>query len=173
MVLGVSPLYVIAVIAFSLTITRRQAKNPEPAFFKRFIFLYLLGIACQCFHFLEELLTGFYVQFPAFLGLAPWSVKFFVTLNVTFIALWVIAAIGVQKQIQAAYFLVWFLTLGGIMNVVGHPLLALITQGYFPGLITAPVVGGVGFGLASMLWKLTFKTSRTSNSILKKPVEGS
>ena len=154
MIFGVSALYVIAIIAFTLTVTRRL-KSPDPARLGQFLYLYLFCIACQCLHFLEEMLTGFHHRFPAFLGLAPWSIDFFVTLNVTFIALFVIAAIGIQKQIRAAYFLVWFLILAGIVNIIAHPLLSIATQGYFPGLFTAPIVGLIGFALAARLWKLT------------------
>jgi hypothetical protein len=40
-------------------------------------------------------------------------------------------------------------------NGVAHPLLSVATGGYFPGLFTSPVVGGIGLVLLSRLWKAT------------------
>ncbi len=153
MLLGLSALYVVAAVALVLTIVRR-AENPDRAARTRVIHLFLLGISCQCAHSIEEFVTGFYVRFPHFLGLAPWPSEFFVTFNLTWIALWVASAVGVWHNLQPAYFAVWFFALGMMVNGVAHPLLAVATQGYFPGLITSPIVGIIGFVLAPRLWQL-------------------
>lgn len=152
--LGLIPLYVVAGLALLFTIFRRGAK-PDPTLTQRFIHLFLLGIALQCIHFIEEFVTGFYTRFPAFLGLAPWPAEFFVTFNLAWIAIWIVSAIGIYYNFQAAYFPVWFFTLGMIVNGIFHPLLALNSRGYFPGLFTSPAVGIIGVVLMIKLWELT------------------
>jgi len=111
MVLGPSVLYGVAVIALVLTIARRPAKDSGNAI-DGIICLYLMGIAFQCLHFVEEFVTGFYIRVPPFLGFVPWSPEFFVTFNLCWIALWLVAAVGIKKQIRAAFFPLWFFAIG-------------------------------------------------------------
>ncbi|MCP5051508.1 MAG: hypothetical protein GY940_30350, partial [bacterium] len=115
MLLGPSGLYVIAAIALIPTVSRRVRKL-DTALYDRFIHLFLVGISCQCLHFVEEFVTGFHHRFPVLLGLAPWSSEFFVTLNLAWIALWVVSPIGLRKNFQPAFFPVWFLTFAMIAN---------------------------------------------------------
>jgi hypothetical protein len=138
--LGLFPLFVLAGIALILTIFRRGAK-PDAEVCNRFVQLFLLGVSFQCIHFIEEFLTGLYLRLPPLLGLTPWSGEFFVTFNLTWIAIWIVSAIGIYKHFQAAYFPVWFFALGMTGNGIFHPLLALNAGGYFPGLLTSPLVG--------------------------------
>lgn len=152
---GLSAIYIIAAIALILTVLRQEAKQQHPAALNRFVHLFLLGVSCQCIHFLEEFLTGLYIRFPSFLGLTPWPSEFFVTFNLAWIAIWIVSAVGIHYHFQAAYFPVWFFTLGMIGNGIFHPLLALSSRGYFPGLFTSPVVGVIGVVLALKLWELT------------------
>ncbi|MFQ5708650.1 MAG: hypothetical protein ACE5HO_14440 [bacterium] len=154
MLLGPSPLYAVAAVALILTLFRPAAK-PDPTVCNRFVHLFLLGIACQCLHFVEEFLTGFHIRLPSFLGLAPWPGEFFVTFNLAWIALWTVSAVGIHKHFQPAYFPVWFFSLSMIANAIFHPLLAIATSGYFPGLVTSPIVGIIGIVLTSRLWELT------------------
>lgn len=165
--LGLSALYVIAGIALILTILRHEVKQQHPAAaLNRFTHLFLVGVAFQCLHFIEEFVTGFHIRFPAFLGLAPWPAEFFVTFNLAWIAIWIISAIGIYYYFQAAYFPVWFFILGMIGNGVFHPLLALATQEYFPGLVTSPIVGVMGILLFTKLWELT----RPRTSAINEPI---
>ncbi|HSR70549.1 MAG TPA: HXXEE domain-containing protein [Acidobacteriota bacterium] len=117
--------------------------------------LFLLGVACQCLHMLEEFLTGLHLVYPPLFGLAPLSGEFFVTFNVAAIALWVLAAAGILRGMSAAYFPVWFLALACCLNLVFHPLLSLYTGGYFPGLLTSPLVGLMGILITRRLFQLT------------------
>jgi hypothetical protein len=42
---------------------------------------------------------------------------------------------------RAALFPLWFLAIGGVANGLAHPSFSLRTGGYFPGLVTSPLVG--------------------------------
>jgi hypothetical protein len=161
MIFGPSVLYGVAVIALVLTIVRRPAKNSDRAI-NAIIRLYLIGIAFQCLHFTEEFLTGFYVRAPEFLGFVAWSTEFFVTFNLVWIALWLLAALGVQRQMRAAYFPVWFFAIGMVGNAIWHPLLCLATRSYFPGLFTSPFAGIIGAILLSRLLKVTSSSAGVS-----------
>ena len=158
MVFGPSVLYGVAVAALILTIVRRPAKYSAPDI-DGIIALYLIGIACQCLHFTEEFVTGFYVRAPEFLGFVRWSTEFFVTFNLSWIAIWLFGAVGLQRRMRTAFFPVWFFAIGMVGNAIWHPLLCLATGGYFPGLFTSPFGGIVGAILLSRLWKLTNATS--------------
>lgn len=141
-VAGQSALYVLAAVALLLTVMRATPRDPRQVADLRRVFL--AGVACQCIHMIEELLTGFHVLLPAVFGQAPWSVEFFVTFNVIWIAIWVLAAAGVERRPRLALFPIWFFALGMVGNGIWHPLLALLRQGYFPGLFTSPLVGIAG-----------------------------
>jgi hypothetical protein len=106
-------------------------------------------------HFAEEYLTRFHERFPRMLGIAQWSDEFFVTFNVLWVAVWAVSAIGVWSNVRAAFFPAWFLAIGMVVNGVAHPLLAVANRGYFPGLITSPVVGVVGALFGLRLWQVT------------------
>ena len=157
MVLGPSVLYGVAIAALVLTIMRRPGKYSAESI-DGIVGLYLVGIAFQCLHFTEEYITRFYVRAPEFLGFVAWPTEFFVIFNLTWIALWLLAAVGVKRELRAAYFPLWFFAIGMVGNAVWHPLLCLATGGYFPGLFTSPFAGIIGVMLLSRLWKLTGAT---------------
>jgi hypothetical protein len=102
-----------------------------------------------------EYVTRFYVRAPEFLGLVAWPSEFFVIFNLVWIALWLVAAVGMKRGIRAAFFPVWFFAVGLVGNALWHPLLSLATGGYFPGLFTSPFAGIIGVLLLSRLWRLT------------------
>jgi hypothetical protein len=154
MVFGPSVLYGVALIALVLTIARRPVRDSAEAI-DGIVRLYLIGIAFQCLHFTEEFVTGFYVRVPPFLGFVPWSPEFFVTFNLSWIALWLIGAVGIKKGIRIAFFPVWFFAIGMVGNAIWHPLLCFATGGYFPGLFTSPFAGVVGVMLLTRLFRLT------------------
>ena len=99
----------------------------------------LLGIAVQCLHFLEKYLAGFQRVYPPMLGLDPWSDPFFVSLNLPFIALLVLAAAGFLYQLRLAYFVVWFFAIAMFGNGVVYPVVSVMRGAYLPGTITAPI----------------------------------
>lgn len=117
----------------------------------RFSLLVAGAIAGQLLHFVEELGTGFHRRFPPVLGLVPWSTAFFVTFNVSWLLVWALAAVGIRAGKAVALVPLWFLGLVMLLNGAGHPLLALRAGGYFPGLVTSPVVGLLGVALLGQL----------------------
>jgi hypothetical protein len=89
------------------------------------------------------------------LGLSPWSLRFFVTFNLFWLAVWGLSLWGLKARWQAALFPLWFLGLGCLVNGLAHPAFSLRTGGYFPGLFTSPLVGLVGIFLLRRLSVIT------------------
>ena len=152
--LGTAGLSVAAAIAAWLTFSRGF---PVVGSIRLRVALVLAVIALlsQSGHFAEELVTGFPQRFPALLGLAPWSIRFFVSFNVFWIVVWGFSCWGVMAGRRAALFPLWFLAIASLANGVAHPLLSALTGGYFPGLFTSPLVGVVGFALVRQLLLVT------------------
>ncbi|MEM7052866.1 MAG: HXXEE domain-containing protein [Acidobacteriota bacterium] len=117
--------------------------------------LFRIAIVVQGAHFLEELLTGFAVWFPAVLGQAPWSTEFFVIFNLAWLFIWLAAAAALPTGRRWPLAPLWFLALALAGNGVVHPLLALRAGGYFPGLLTSPLTGLAGFLLITRLLRST------------------
>ena len=115
------------------------------------IHVYLLGIAVQCLHFLEEFRNGFQREFPPILGLAPWSDSFFVSLNLIALAIFILAALGFLLGVRIATVVVWFFAVAMTLNGLAHPLLSIRKGAYFPGTLSAPIHLLVG---ATLLVKL-------------------
>jgi hypothetical protein len=111
--------------------------------------LFLIGLAAQCLHFMEEFATHFPDRFPPLLGLPAWSAEFFVGFNLAWLSVWILSAVGLQKEYCFALFPIWFFAIASILNGVAHPLLAILARGYFPGLFTSPLVGVLGV----LLWR--------------------
>jgi hypothetical protein len=61
-------------------------------------------------------------------------------------------------RLSIGVFSVWFFAIAAIANGIAHPLLSLRVGGYFPGLLTSPILGLVGILLWSRLMAAT--TSR-------------
>jgi hypothetical protein len=152
--LGMSALLVAAIAALLLTLARSPERS-SPAARERAARLLLVGIACQCAHFAEEFLTRFYERLPALLGRSAWSSDFFVVFNVFWIGVWVLCALGVRAGFRPAFFPVWFFAIAMVGNGIAHPALAIAARGYFPGLVTAPVVAIAGLALGRELLRLT------------------
>lgn len=159
MVLGPSALYVVALAALVLTLTR-HARLARPELRDRVVRIYAVGIAAQCAHLMEEFVTGFHIRLPELLGLVAWSGEFFLVVNVTMIAVWVVSILGIRASLRVALFPAWVFAVAMLGNGLSHPLLAVATGGYFPGLLTAPVVGTIGWLLSRALWELTSPAQR-------------
>jgi ribosomal protein S18 acetylase RimI-like enzyme len=54
--------------------------------------LALAATGVQALHFAEELATGFPRRFPELLGLEPWSLRFFVSFNLFWLAVWALSS---------------------------------------------------------------------------------
>ncbi len=152
--IGTAGLALAAFVALYLAIARSAAAS-EPAARDRLVRLVALAIAVEALHFVEELTTGFQRQFPHFLGLTDWTTGFFVTFNVAWFLVWIVSAFALRPNYAWAYFPIWFLGIGMLVNGIVHPFLALASGRYFPGLLTSPFAGVLGAILLRRLWVLT------------------
>jgi hypothetical protein len=133
----------VIVISILLTVTRNY-KNINVQALERFVKLFLIRISFQCLHFTEEFTTRFYERLPQLLGIQVWSKEFFVAFNLSWIFIWILSAVGLKNNFKAAFIPAWFFVIGMTANGIVHPLLAVAVGGYFPGLITSPIVGIIG-----------------------------
>lgn len=101
-------------------------------------------VAVQALHFAEEAATGFHVRYPALLGQAPLPFGGFVAFNLAWLAIWTACLVGLAEGRRWPLFPLWLLALAGAANGLAHPGFALLTGGYFPGLVTAPFLGVLG-----------------------------
>lgn len=153
---GTAGLTVAAIAAALLTVLR--VGIPERADERRrTTTLFVVGVLFQALHFAEEYSTHFIDRFPPVLGLSPWSPSFFVILNVGWIGIWICATFGLQAGHRWAFFPVWFFTIAAIANGIAHPLLSLRVGGYFPGLVTSPILGVIGV----LLWLRLIATTKS------------
>jgi hypothetical protein len=129
------------VVSFSDSRSPKKLPGAAPAF--------LLALALQCLHFAEEFTTGFQRQFPQRLGLEPWSDSFFVVFNAAWLCIWAFAAVAIiaGRPSRLVAVPVWFLAFAAVGNGIAHPVLALSSGGYFPGLVTSPLLGLAGLVL--------------------------
>jgi hypothetical protein len=106
-----------------------------------------LALGVQSVHFAEEAMTGFHDRLGALVGLPGMPFPFFVLFNVMWLGIWVASVPGVRSARGLAFFAAWFLAIAGAFNGIAHPLLALASGAYFPGLVTSPVIGAVSVWL--------------------------
>ena len=106
-----------------------------------------VATAVQSVHFVEEAATGFHERLGALVGLPAMPLSFFIVFNLTWLGVWVASVAGLRSARTAAFFAAWFLAIAGMVNGIAHPLLAVASDGYFPGLITSPVIGGASVWL--------------------------
>jgi hypothetical protein len=152
--LGTAGLSVAAAAALLLTLARGGIDASEPRR-RAAVRLAAVAVLLQALHFSEELATGFHHRFPEVLGLAPWSLGFFVPFNLFWLAVWALSIRALAARRRAALFPLWFLAIASVANGVGHPLLSLRAGGYFPGLATSPLVGVAGVLLFRRLLAIT------------------
>src|SRR5271163_1231660 len=92
-----------ALVALLLTILRKPLEG-DSAGRRRVARLFLLGLAAQCLHFLEEFVTRFQDRFPRLLGLPAWSDDFFVAFNLIWLSVWLLSAIVLERGYGFALF---------------------------------------------------------------------
>ena len=151
---GTAVLTVAAAVSLVLTILRK----PQTAGREQTVRVFLLGLAVQSLHFMEEFVTHFEDRFPALLGLSAWSVNFFVAFNLMWMSAWILSAAGLQRGNRVALFPVWFFAIACVANGIAHPVLAIAAHGYFPGLITSPILGVLGV----LLWIRLLQSTKWS-----------
>jgi hypothetical protein len=158
--LGTAGLSVAGVAALFLTLSRGGVAKGRTQI-QATIRLAVVAVLLQSAHFAEEYATGFYHRFPELLGLTGWSLSFFVSFNLFWLAIWALSIWGLAARWRAALFPLWFLAIGCVANGIAHPLFSVRTAGYFPGLLTAPFVGIVGILLLRRLLLVTGGSHRS------------
>jgi protein-S-isoprenylcysteine O-methyltransferase Ste14 len=145
---GTAGLSAAALAALLLTLGRTPIARDRIGY-RKTTFVFAALVLAQALHAAEEYASAFYVAFPSSLGLAPWPAGFFLAFNLSWLASWIVSTIGLRAGHAVAFFPAWFLAIVAIGNGVAHPLLALRAGGYFPGLVTSPLlaVGGI------LLWR--------------------
>jgi hypothetical protein len=109
----------------------------------------------QGLHFSEESAGGFPESLGDLFGLPPMSFSFFLVFNLAWLAVWIVSVPGIRAGNRLAFFAAWFLAIAGVANGILHPVLAIFSWGYFPGLITAPFVGYAAYRLFRSLERAT------------------
>lgn len=125
-------LVVVMVACYALWMSRSEWSPAESV-----IGVYALAVLVQCAHLVEEYLSGFYRVFPPVFGAEPWSEQRFLSFNLVWLAIFVIAGFELVRQTRTAYLVAMFLAIGGgVGNGLGHLALAAREGGYFPGAYT-------------------------------------
>lgn len=142
---------ILGVVAIAAARLARGRSSPDEAVAERVAASTVLAIttAIQAVHFAEEWITGFQIRFPALLGLDPMPLSFFVPFNLAWIAIWIVSVPFLRRGSRAAFFAAWFIAIAGMLNGVAHPMMAIVSGSYFPGLITALFIGVAGV----ILWQ--------------------
>ena len=113
------------------------------------------AVALQSVHFAEEAATGFHERFPGLVGLPGIPLSVFVVFNLTWLGIWVASVPGLRSARADAFFAAWFLAIAGMLNGIAHPLFAIATGGYFPGLVSSPLIGAASVWLWLRLRRAT------------------
>lgn len=140
---GTAGLSVAAVAAVLITVSRGPIEASRPVLLATARVARITTLV-QLFHFAEEFAAGFHLRFPEQLGLVSWSSTFFVSFNVFWLGVWAFSSWGLVSGRRVAVAALWFLGISGVVNGVAHPLLSVRVAGYFPGLVTSPLVGIAG-----------------------------
>jgi hypothetical protein len=131
---------------------------------RRLLLVVGLTIAGQVLHFGEELLTELYVAFPTSFGYPAAALSVFVWANIAALVVWVVALLAVRQGIVIAVLPLWFLGFAELLNLFLHPYLALKTGGYYPGVVTAPIVGVLGIMTIRELARVTARNRGEAKS---------
>ena len=114
----------------------------------------------QCIHFTEEALTGFHLKIGELFSIPSMPLSFFVLFNLIWISIWILSVFGLKSGDTLALFAAWFLSIAGMFNGVLHPLLSVASGSYFPGTVSAPLVGVASVVLWFKLKRATVPSTR-------------
>ena len=123
-----------------------------------------IALLSQTVHFIEELSGSLHERLPEWFGLPPMPLPWFLSFNVAWLVIWGLSLWGLAARRRASLFPLWFLGLGCAVNGFAHPALAALAGGYFPGLVTSPVVGVLGVVLLRRLARITEAVGSSRNT---------
>jgi hypothetical protein len=129
------------VLAALITARRRPIDAASPGQKQDAARALLVATILQTTHFVEETATGFQRSLPAVFDLPAIPLPLFALFNLFCIAAWFASVPALRTSRKPALAAAWFLAIAGTANGIAHPLLAIAAEGYFPGLVTAPLVG--------------------------------
>lgn len=123
---------------------------------KRSKLLFVLLVAIQAAHSVEEYLTRLYdvlppARFVSGLVSADPAVGFMIINVVIILAGVCCCAFAIRSGLKAARIVAWIWLTIELANGTGHVLLATSAGGYFPGALTGTVLNVVALGLASSM----------------------
>ena len=114
--------------------------------------VYLITIPLLTLHGVEEYTGRLYETLPPRFGLEPFEPSQFTSFNLVWLAVFLVAAVGVFKRIRLSLLVVWFVALlGCIGNALFHGYLSLQDGAYVPGVITALINFPMGITLTVLL----------------------
>ncbi len=102
--IGITPLLAAMAAAGYLTRRRPRGASDLPNHFAQ---LFIVAVAWQSLHFIEELATGFYTRYSQVLGLEPWPLIFFVLFNLAWIAVWLLSVPLIERGFLQFCALIW------------------------------------------------------------------
>ena len=144
---AVSPLVLALIVSYLLWLAQPVLRPT-----RGLLVAYLVAVLVQCAHLVEEYSTGFYLALPPVFGTAPWSPMKFLLFNLAWLAVFLVAGIGIANSRRSAYVVALFLALGGgIGNGLGHLVMAARRGGYFPGVYTGVLALFAGSALLRKL----------------------
>lgn len=144
-------LFVLGLAAIAAAVLARSRPSPAAGAVQRLAAANALAVTLviQGGHFAEEASTGFPERLGILLGLPAMPMSFFLAFNLAWLVIWIASIAGIRSGRTLAFFAAWFLAITGMFNAIAHPLLAIAAGGYFPGLITSPIIGAA----AVWLWR--------------------
>jgi hypothetical protein len=125
-------------VSWALYMRFLRKRMPDP---EKLVPLYLLSLAWQFVHFVEENSTGFRYRWPLeIFGTRPYGSKQYVAINALSYAVFLAGGVALLRQIPAFSLpAVFFAVMGVMYNGVQHPIYSIKVKGYFPGLWTGLV----------------------------------
>jgi hypothetical protein len=116
---------------------------------------FVVTLMAQGLRFGEETITSFHIAFPNLFSQPPMPFLFFMLFNLAWIGLWIAAVPALREARTWAFFAAWFLAIAGAFNGIAHPVMALMIGGYFPDLLSSPLIGLAGALLCLRLARAT------------------
>lgn len=143
-----------AVVALVITVARGGI-NADSAALHSAARMAILAIVCQVLHFAEEVGGELNHRLPEYFGFDPIAMETFLGINVVALMVWALSVPALMARVSAALFPLWFLAVASVSNALLHPALAIAISGYFPGVLTSPLMGAAGLLLMRGLARIT------------------